>query len=105
MTTQRFSGVVSAILALVAGVELASAQVTATISGKVEDASGAAVGAATVSVKNLETGAIRTVRQTRWETTGCFPCPWVRMKFGRRNLDSKLRFEWESILLSLRKLS
>ena len=61
MTTQRFSGVVSAILALVAGVELASAQVTATISGKVEDASGAAVGAATVSVKNLETGAIRTV--------------------------------------------
>src|SRR5207253_2431874 len=35
--------------------------VTATISGKVEDASGAAVGGAIVAIKNLETGATRTV--------------------------------------------
>src|SRR5262249_47638017 len=37
------------------------AQVTATITGKVEDASGAAVGGAAVTVKNLETGVTRTV--------------------------------------------
>src|SRR5262245_20641766 len=37
------------------------AQVTAAISGKVEDASGAAVGGATVTVKNVETGVSRTV--------------------------------------------
>src|SRR5436190_24385232 len=36
-------------------------QVTAAISGKVEDATGAAVGGATVTVKSLETGATRTV--------------------------------------------
>ncbi|HEY7337021.1 MAG TPA: carboxypeptidase regulatory-like domain-containing protein [Bryobacteraceae bacterium] len=37
------------------------AQVTATISGHVEDATGAAVTDATVTVKNLETGATRSV--------------------------------------------
>src|SRR6185503_17385017 len=36
-------------------------QVAATISGKVEDASGAAVGGANVIVKSVETGASRTV--------------------------------------------
>src|SRR5438128_8190427 len=66
MTTRRFSGlggviVLFVIVLFVVGVELACAQVTATISGKVEDASGAAVGGANVNVKNLETGAIRTV--------------------------------------------
>src|ERR1051325_8590587 len=40
---------------------LAWAQVTGTITGKVEDSSGAAVGGAIVAVKNLETGAVRTV--------------------------------------------
>src|SRR5262249_43425407 len=37
------------------------AQVNATISGKVEDQTGAAVGGATVTVRSLETGATRTV--------------------------------------------
>ena len=37
------------------------AQVTASISGRVEDATGAGVGGATVTVKNLETGATRVV--------------------------------------------
>ena len=37
------------------------AQVTASISGRVEDATGAGVGGATVTVKNLETGATRAV--------------------------------------------
>jgi hypothetical protein len=44
---------------LVAGV--AWAQVSATISGKVEDASGAAIRGATVTVKSVETGATRVV--------------------------------------------
>ncbi len=39
----------------------ASAQVTASISGKVEDATGGPVRGATVTVKNVETGATRTV--------------------------------------------
>src|SRR5215472_13068306 len=37
------------------------AQVNATISGKIEDMTGAAVGGATVTVKSVETGAMRTV--------------------------------------------
>src|SRR6266853_6977224 len=41
--------------------EPASAQVTASMSGKVEDASNAGIHGATVTVKNLETGAMRTV--------------------------------------------
>jgi hypothetical protein len=49
------------VLVLAAGADFACAQVTATISGRVEDASGAAVGGAIVAVRNLETGAIRTV--------------------------------------------
>src|SRR6266849_6393356 len=61
MTTKKFGGMALWILVFVVGVELACAQVSATISGRVEDASGAAVGGAIVSVKNLETGAIRTV--------------------------------------------
>ena len=39
----------------------AFAQVTASISGQVEDASGAAIAGATVTVKTVETGAERTV--------------------------------------------
>jgi hypothetical protein len=41
-------------------VEPASAQVTAAISGRVEDATGAALNGAVVTVKSLETGATRT---------------------------------------------
>ena len=40
----------------------APAQVAASISGKVEDASSAAVRQATVTVKSLETGATRVLR-------------------------------------------
>ncbi len=49
------------VLALVASSGSGWAQVAATISGKVEDASGAAVVDATVTVKSLETGATRVV--------------------------------------------
>src|SRR5437016_14387775 len=61
MTKPSFSRLLLAIVILTAGRDFACAQVTATISGKVEDASGAAVGGAIVAVKNVETGATRTV--------------------------------------------
>ena len=46
---------------LIAAPFSAAAQVTAAISGKVTDPTGAGAAAATVTVKNLETGATRTV--------------------------------------------
>jgi len=61
MTKRIFSGLVIAMVVLAAGADFVRAQVTATISGKVEDASGAAVGGVIVAVKNVETGATRTV--------------------------------------------
>jgi hypothetical protein len=61
MTLPKFFRLVTAIFAFTLGVSLAFAQVTGTISGRVEDSTGAAVGGAIVAVKNLETGAIRTV--------------------------------------------
>jgi len=48
-------------LLLALGTLVLWAQVTASISGRVEDATGAGVGGATVTVKNLETGATRVV--------------------------------------------
>ncbi len=56
-------------LALLAGGQPGRAQVTAAVVGKVEDASGAAVSGAAVSVKNLETGATRVVTT---DDTGAF---------------------------------
>jgi hypothetical protein len=64
MAKVRMSGLVSlavAGLVLVCTPVCGWAQVNATISGKIEDATGAAVGGATVTVKSLETGATRTV--------------------------------------------
>ncbi|HTB91408.1 MAG TPA: TonB-dependent receptor [Candidatus Sulfotelmatobacter sp.] len=49
-----------ALLILTLGLPAARAQVSASIRGIVTDASGAAVAQATVSTKNLETGAVRT---------------------------------------------
>lgn len=49
------------VLALLAGVNLGWAQVTSSITGTVQDTSGANVPAATVTVRSLETGAARTV--------------------------------------------
>src|ERR1700676_5342336 len=47
-------------LALLASAIPASAQVSASISGRIEDPSGAGVQGANVTVKSLETGATRT---------------------------------------------
>ena len=49
-----------AFLMLVAGGTPALAQVSASLSGRVDDATGAGVGGASVTVKSLETGATRT---------------------------------------------
>src|SRR5262249_52436138 len=48
-------------LLCVVGARLASGQVTAAISGQVEDPSGSGIGGATVTVTSKETGAVRTV--------------------------------------------
>ena len=58
----------------------APAQVAAAISGKVEDASSAAVRQATVTVKSLETGATRVVTTTKWATIGHCPSGSGRMR-------------------------
>src|SRR5262245_36416225 len=49
------------ILGLLASEGSGWAQVTGAISGRVEDATGAAIGATTITVKTLETGATRSV--------------------------------------------
>lgn len=54
-------GVLLLVCALLASSPLAQAQVTGAISGKVEDASGAVVNGASVTVKSVETGAARVV--------------------------------------------
>jgi hypothetical protein len=59
--TPRFPGLLSTILALLAISPSAPAQVTAAISGRIEDASGTAVRGVSVTLKSLETGATRTV--------------------------------------------
>src|SRR6266851_2735176 len=66
-------GVVSVcLLLLMAAPSRATAQVSAAISGVVSDASGAAIAAATVAAKNLETGAVRT---TATDTAGRYQLP------------------------------
>ena len=56
----KFPGLLVSAWLLMISVGTARAQVAASISGRVEDASGAAVPAASVTVTNLETGAVRT---------------------------------------------
>ena len=70
MTKPRPFGPLAVLLLAVCG--LANAQVTATISGKIEDPSGMAVDAAVVSVRSFETGAVRT---TTTDSAGAFTFP------------------------------
>ena len=63
MMTGRLTGLVGfavAVLVLTLNSAAGWAQVTASVSGRVEDASGAAVGGATVAIRSVETGATRT---------------------------------------------
>src|ERR1700722_6535839 len=57
----RASWASTLLLASVFAIGIAYAQITAAISGRIEDATGAVVNGATVTVKSLETGATRTV--------------------------------------------
>src|SRR6516162_855510 len=64
MTKLRLGGLVSLVLGtllLMGSFDSTLAQVTATVSGRVEDATGASVGGAIVTIKSLETGTTRTV--------------------------------------------
>src|SRR5215467_2685754 len=64
MTKLRLGGLISFVfgtILLVGSFDSTLAQVTATVSGRVEDATGASVGGAIVTVKSLETGTTRTV--------------------------------------------
>ena len=90
----------------------AFAQVTASISGKVEDASGSLIPAAAVTVKNLETGALRKLdhrtigrvsrlgaarrpvrsegRKDRLQNAACATAstwPWARRPWSNLRLD------------------
>ena len=60
LLVKQMLAVVFGILCFTASLRMASAQVGAAISGQVEDASGAAISGATVTVRSLETGATRT---------------------------------------------
>src|SRR5215471_19224779 len=53
-------GLVVGVALLAGNSDPAAAQVTASVSGRVEDTTGAAVTGATITIKNLETGATRT---------------------------------------------
>jgi hypothetical protein len=80
------------LLALMAA-GLADAQVTAAISGKVEDASGAGMVGAAVTVKSVETGAVRT---TTTDPTGAFtvsllPLGAQEVKAEKQGFKSALR--------------
>ena len=61
---RRFIGLAAATLALMIGAQViarpAYAQITASISGRIDDPSGAAVSGATITVNSLETGAVHT---------------------------------------------
>jgi hypothetical protein len=61
-----------------------SAQVTAAISGRVEDASGSAVGGVTITVKSVETGATRSVTT---DTNGNYRV--LSLPVGRQELKAE----------------
>jgi hypothetical protein len=78
---------------LMAGSNLAHAQVTAAISGKVEDATGAGVDATTVTVKSLETGAVRSVTTDQMGNYKVLSLPLgpQEVKAEKRGFKSALR--------------
>ncbi len=58
---RAMAGSVAVIIAMLAGAVPAFGQVKASISGRVEDPSGAGIGGASITVKSVETGATRAV--------------------------------------------
>src|SRR6204780_611964 len=93
MNGLRLSLLMSALIVACGLANLASAQVTAAISGKVEDATGTGVGGATITVKSVETGAVRT---TTSDQTGAFsvsslPLGAQEVKAEKKGFKSALR--------------
>src|ERR1700689_2611029 len=93
MNGLRLSLLMSALIVACGLANLASAQVTAAISGKVEDATGTGVGGATVTVRSIETGAVRT---TATDVNGNFtalslPLGAQEVKVEKNGFKSALR--------------
>jgi hypothetical protein len=81
------------LVALMAGCGLANAQVTGAISGKIEDPTGAGVDGADITVRSVETGALRT---TTSDQTGAFsvsslPLGAQEVKAEKKGFKSALR--------------
>ena len=72
------------LVCLLAGAAHVRAQVTASISGKVEDPSSAGVAGATVTVKSLETGATRVVTT---DESGSFT--FVALPLGQQEVKAE----------------
>src|SRR5579863_8442823 len=83
----------AAIVAMMAVCGLANAQVTAAISGKVEDPTGAGVEGTTVTVKSIETGAVRTTTtgQNGNYTVFSLPLGAQEVKAEKQGFKSALR--------------
>ena len=89
----RYSLMGFALVAIAICVAPAAAQVTAAISGHVEDVSGSAIDDATISIKNLETGASRVVTT---DTDGNFrvlslPLGKQEVRAGKTGFKSAVR--------------
>jgi hypothetical protein len=83
----------AAIVATMAACGLANAQVTAAISGKVEDPTGAGVDGTTVTVRSVETGAVRTTTtdQNGHYTVLSLPLGAQEVKAEKQGFKSALR--------------
>ena len=57
----KIFGLLLVTVLMLAGVQVASAQVSSSMTGRVEDPSGSAIAGATVTVTNLETAAVRSI--------------------------------------------
>ena len=73
------------------GAEFALGQLTAAISGRVEDPSGAAVAGATLTVTSEETAATRTMTTDDAGKTASWPCPWDVTTSTRKKRDSRAK--------------
>src|ERR1700728_2978765 len=91
MRIQQIGGLV--LLALMAAGGLANAQVTAAISGKVEDATGTGVNGAAITVRSVETGATRTTTsdQNGAFTVRLLPLGAQEVKAEKQGFKSALR--------------
>src|SRR5438046_8772887 len=80
----RFLKLFLGIVVVAGSVRAGHAQTAATISGRVQDATGAAVSGATITVKSLETGATRTATT---DDTGGFRV--LSLSVGRQDVRAE----------------